>query len=66
MKSTALSAILAATLAAGALAPSIASAANARHPYKNVNHANDKGNRTGDAATDRLNQMQLDQVRTGR
>ena len=62
MKKFALLTAVAATLAGGALAPA-AFAANAKHPYKNVNHANDAGNRTGDAATDRLNQQQLDQAR---
>ena len=62
MKKFALLTAIAATLAGGALAPA-AFAANARHPYRNVNHANDAGNRTGDAATDRLNQQQLDQAR---
>ena len=53
---------VAATLVSSALAPA-AFAANARHPYKNVNHANDAGNRSGDADTDKLNQQQLDQAR---
>ena len=43
--------------------PTIASAANARHPYRNVNHANDKGNRPGDAETAKLNQQSLDQAK---
>ncbi len=63
MKKIALLTAIAATLAGGAIAPA-AYAANARHPYRNVNRANDAGNRTGDAATDRLNQQQLDQART--
>ncbi len=62
MKKFALLSAIAATLASGAIAPA-AFAANAKHPYKNVNHANDAGNRTGDMATDRLNQQQLDQAR---
>ena len=50
MKKIALLTALAATFAGGiALAPQAAFAANARHPYKNVNHNNDKGNRTGDS-----------------
>ena len=65
MKIVTLTVALAATLAAGALAPSIAHAANARHPYRNVNHANDAGNRKGDAETARLNQQQLDQHANG-
>ena len=36
----------------------------ARHPYRNVNHANDAGNRKGDSETDKLNQQQLDQAKT--
>ena len=64
MKST-FAIAFAAVLALGALAPSVAQAANARHPYRNINHANDRGNRTGDAATDRLNQQQLDLHRNG-
>ena len=62
MKKIAFLTVLAATLAGSAFAPA-AFAANAKHPYRNVNHANDAGNRTGDAATDRLNQQQLDQAR---
>ncbi len=50
----------AALLAAGSFAPSIAQAANARHPYRHVNHANDRGNRTGDPETAKLNQNQID------
>ncbi len=65
MKKFALLTALATTLATGALAPA-AFAANAKHPYRNVNHTNDAGNRTGDAATDQLNQQQLDQARTSR
>ena len=59
MKLSTLATLAAAVLALGSVAPGIAQAANARHPYRNVNHANDRGNRTGDAATDRLNQQQL-------
>ncbi len=54
----------AALLATGALAPSVAHAANARHPYRHVNHANDRGNRSGDSETARLNQQQIDIHRT--
>jgi hypothetical protein len=64
MKFSTLAAALAVTLAAGAVAPSMALAANARHPYRNVNHANDAGNRKGDSETDKLNQQQLDQAKT--
>ncbi len=48
----------------GLTAPS-AQAANARHPYSNVDHRNDKGNNTGDDQVERLNAMQLDQARAG-
>jgi hypothetical protein len=41
------------------LAPAAAWAANARHPYSNVNHANDAGNDTGDSQVEALNQAQL-------
>jgi opacity protein-like surface antigen len=61
MKKLALLTALAATLAA----PSIAMAANAKHPYQNVNHKNDAGNTTGDEATAKLNQQQLDQIKAG-
>ena len=65
MKHHALLTALAATLAVGAIAPSVALAANAKHPYQNVNHANDKGNRTGDPETAKLNQQQLDKIKSG-
>lgn len=39
--------------------------ANARHPYQNVNHRNDRGNNTGDAGTARLNDEQLASIRGG-
>ena len=48
----------------GLVAPS-AQAANARHPYSNVDHRNDNGNNTGDDQVERLNSMQLDQARAG-
>ncbi len=48
----------------GLTAPS-AQAANARHPYSNVDHRNDKRNNTGDDQVERLNAMQLDQARAG-
>ena len=60
-----LSATLALVVAAGSAlysAPSIA--ANARQPYSNVNKRNDKGNDTGDSQVERLNQQQLDSVRS--
>ena len=63
MKFSIVTTVFAAVLALGVVAPSVVQAANARHPYKNVNRANDRGNRTGDAAVERLNQAQLDQVR---
>jgi len=34
-------------------------AANARHPYQNIDRRVDKGNPTGDDQVDRLNQQQL-------
>ena len=40
-------------------------AANARMPYRNVDHSNDAGNDTGDAQVDQLNNAQLDQNYTG-
>lgn len=64
MKTSAVALVVATTLAAGSLAPSIAQAANARHPYRHVNHANDRGNRSGDAEVARLNQQQLDRAKT--
>ena len=63
MKKISLLAAVIAAMGLSVAAPSIASAANARHPYRNVNHANDKGNPTGDPETARLNQQQLDQNR---
>ena len=64
MKFSTVAVALAVTFAAGAAVPSMALAANSRHPYKNVNHANDAGNRKGDAETAKLNQQQLDQNKT--
>ncbi len=63
MKLSTSAAIIAAAFAMVSVAPSAAMAANAKHPYKNVNHANDKGNPNGDRETARLNQQQLDQNR---
>ena len=60
-----LSAILALAVAMGSAlyaAPSVA--ANARKPYSNVDKRNDKGNDTGDSQVDKLNQQQLDSVRS--
>ena len=39
--------------------PALGWAANANHPYSNVDHRVDAGNNTGDAQVDRLNQAQL-------
>ncbi len=39
----------------------LAQAANADHPYSNVNPANDKGNDTGDSRVPDLNAGQLNQ-----
>ena len=39
-------------------------AANARHPYQNVNHRNDRGNDTGNAGTARLNDEQMASIRS--
>jgi hypothetical protein len=47
---------LAATLAATS---SAAQAANARHPYANIDHRIDAGNDTGDAQVEALNEGQL-------
>ena len=50
------------TILAGALilgAPLAVRAANADHPYQNIDHSNDAGNNTGDQQVDRLNQAQL-------
>ena len=40
--------------------PSACLAANATHPYANVDPRNDAGNDTGDARVDQLNAAQLD------
>jgi hypothetical protein len=52
-------------LAATLIVPTVAMAANAKHPYHHVNHKNDAGNSTGDDATAKLNQQQLDQIKSG-
>lgn len=44
-----------------ALAPTHARAANADHPYQNVDHSNDNGNNTGDSKVEGLNAAQLDE-----
>ncbi len=60
MKITVMLAALA-LVAAPALVPSVAHAAHAGAPYKNVNKKNDAGNDTGDAKVDDLNAQQLNQ-----
>ena len=50
------------TILAGVLtlgAPLAAHAANADHPYQNIDPRNDAGNNTGDYRVDRLNRAQL-------
>ena len=44
-----------------ALAPMHVRAANADHPYQNVDHSNDNGNNTGDSKVEGLNAAQLDE-----
>jgi len=44
-----------------ALAAGPALAANARHPYRNVDRRVDAGNDTGDSQVEELNRRQLDQ-----
>lgn len=39
--------------------------ANRRRPYQNVNRRNDRGNDTGDAQTDQLNQTSLQRAQAG-
>ena len=63
MKSFALICATALPMLGWTLAP--ASAANAKHPYTNVHKTNDKGNNTGDAEVAKLNQQQLDQIKSG-
>jgi hypothetical protein len=50
-----------ALVAAPAIVPSVAHAAHAGAPYKNVNKQNDAGNDTGDSQVDKLNAQQLNQ-----
>ena len=45
-----------------ALVAAPAMAANARHPYANVDHNVDQGNPTGNSQVDELNQQQLDGI----
>ena len=60
-----LSATLALAVAIGAgFCSAPASAANARHPYQNVDKRVDKGGPTGDDQVERLNQQQLDSARS--
>ena len=60
MKTLALLAAIA-FVATPAIVPSVAHAAHAGAPYKNVNKKNDAGNDTGDAKVDELNAQQLNQ-----
>jgi hypothetical protein len=60
MKTTALFAALA-LVAVPAVVPSVAHAAHAGAPYKNVDKKNDAGNDTGDSKVDELNAQQLNQ-----
>lgn len=62
MKKTVMTA-LALAMALGSFAPA-ARAANARHPYRNVDKRIDKGGPTGDDQVDKLNQQQLDAARS--
>ncbi len=66
MKSLALICATALPMLAWTLTPVSALAANAKHPYTNVNKANDKGNDKGDAEVAKLNQQQLDQIKSGK
>ncbi len=50
-----------ALVAAPAMIPSVAHAAHAGAPYKNVDKRNDAGNDTGDSKVDQLNAQQLNQ-----
>jgi len=50
-----------ALVAAPTLLPSVAHAAHAGTPYKNVDKKNDAGNDTGDSKVDQLNEQQLNQ-----
>ncbi len=50
-----------ALVASPALLPSVAHAAHAGAPYKNVDKQVDAGNDTGDSKVDQLNEQQLNQ-----
>ncbi len=50
-----------ALVAAPVIVPSVAHAAHAGAPYKNVDKRNDAGNDTGDSKVDALNAQQLNQ-----
>ena len=55
-------AVLASLVLSAAVAATVsmpAHAANARHPYSNIDRRNDAGNDTGNAETERLNSLQL-------
>ena len=54
-------ALIALAFAMGVASPVLA--ANARHPYQNIDRRVDAGNPTGDNMVDRLNQQQLDAAR---
>ena len=51
-------------VAAAALQAAPVQAANAKHPYRNIDRRVDKGGPTGDDQVERLNQQQLDAART--
>ncbi|HYZ65046.1 MAG TPA: hypothetical protein VE650_21560 [Acetobacteraceae bacterium] len=55
--------LIACVFATGVASPVLA--ANARHPYSNIDRRVDAGNPTGDDQVDRLNQQQLDAARGG-
>ena len=61
MKKTAALFAALALVATPALLPSVAHAAHAGAPYKNVDKRNDAGNDTGDSRVDDLNARQLNQ-----
>ncbi len=46
-------------IALAAALPGVGHAADAAHPYSNIDRRNDAGNNTGDWEVDRLNQAQL-------
>ncbi len=55
---------LIAAVAFTALSAAPVLAANARHPHRNVDHRVDKGGDTGDSQVEKLNQQQLDSLRS--